>query len=119
VVSTVTSYASKSKEGLEIPAWFFVAPLLPTGGRNTSLVRPLFWQARTQQAAPFCCRSSRDVCVPGATRGGMQVSYCFQNVLMGTFLTCKYREGEGVFRSDSVTTLAILKEVRVAAMACF
>jgi hypothetical protein len=49
----------------------------------------------------------------------MQVSYCFQNVLMGTFLTCKYREGEGVFRSDSVTTLAILKEVRVAAMACF
>jgi len=30
--------------------------------------------------------------------------------LMGTVLTCRYKAGEGVFRSDSVTSLAILKE---------
>jgi len=39
-----------------------------------------------------------------------EVSYCFESVLMGTVLTARYKAGEGIFRSDSVTTLAILRE---------
>lgn len=41
---------------------------------------------------------------------GDEVTYHFESVLMGTVLMCKYKAGEGVFRSDSITTLAILKE---------
>mmetsp|Transcript_38791 Transcript_38791/g.74315 ORF Transcript_38791/g.74315 Transcript_38791/m.74315 type:complete len:719 (+) Transcript_38791:332-2488(+) len=41
---------------------------------------------------------------------GDDVYFAFESVLMGTILTCKYKAGEGVFRSDSLTTLAILKE---------
>mmetsp|Transcript_16876 Transcript_16876/g.20317 ORF Transcript_16876/g.20317 Transcript_16876/m.20317 type:complete len:715 (+) Transcript_16876:403-2547(+) len=41
---------------------------------------------------------------------GDEVTYCFESVLLKTILICKYKAGEGVFRSDSITTLAILKE---------
>lgn len=39
-----------------------------------------------------------------------EMSYFFRNVLLGTVLTAQYREGEAVFRSDSITTLAVLRE---------
>mmetsp|Transcript_628 Transcript_628/g.2088 ORF Transcript_628/g.2088 Transcript_628/m.2088 type:complete len:729 (-) Transcript_628:128-2314(-) len=41
---------------------------------------------------------------------GEDASYCFRSSLLGTVLLCQYRGGEGVFRSDSITSLAILKE---------
>jgi len=54
--------------------------------------------------------AGRELGLPPPWFVNTQVTYNFQNVLMGTFLTCKYREGEGIFRSVFVITLAILKE---------
>ena len=35
----------------------------------------------------------------------------FKNAFLGTILTCSYKKNEGIFSSDSVSTIAILKEV--------
>lgn len=80
--------------------------------------RLVFRSERLEGAADRTVSTGGHFLWPTARRGAWvaarctctQVAYNFQNVLMGTFLTCKYREGEGVFRSDSITTLAILKE---------
>ena len=36
---------------------------------------------------------------------------CFRNAFVGSHLICTYQDGEAVFRSDSVTTITILKQV--------
>lgn len=36
---------------------------------------------------------------------------CFKSSFLGTILVCDYRAGEGIFSSDSVTVISILKEV--------
>jgi Bardet-Biedl syndrome 7 protein len=41
-----------------------------------------------------------------------EVSMCFRNAYVASILTCKYRKGDANFSSDSVSTIAILKEVR-------
>ena len=38
-------------------------------------------------------------------------SFAFRNTFLGSILLCAYRKGDATFRSDSVTTLAIVKEV--------
>jgi len=40
-----------------------------------------------------------------------EVSMNFRNCFLGTILSAEYRKGEAVFKSDSVSTIAILKEV--------
>eukprot|EP00164_Ancoracysta_twista_P005357 GFYU01007326.1.p1 GENE.GFYU01007326.1~~GFYU01007326.1.p1 ORF type:complete len:720 (+),score=217.69 GFYU01007326.1:110-2269(+) len=35
----------------------------------------------------------------------------FKSTFLGTVLSCQYKKNEGVFRSDSITTIAIMKEV--------
>lgn len=40
-----------------------------------------------------------------------EVTMNFRNCYLGTLLVATYRKGEAVFRSDSVSTIAILKEV--------
>eukprot|EP00753_Platysulcus_tardus_P008396 PLAT15951.1.p1 GENE.PLAT15951.1~~PLAT15951.1.p1 ORF type:complete len:726 (+),score=440.69 PLAT15951.1:25-2202(+) len=41
---------------------------------------------------------------------GDDMELLFVNSFVGTVLSCEYRRGEATFRSDSVTTLAILRE---------
>jgi len=38
-------------------------------------------------------------------------SFAFRNTFLGTLLLCSYRKGEATFKSDSLTSLAIVKEV--------
>ena len=45
-----------------------------------------------------------------APNGQDEISYDFENVLLSTVLQVTVREGEGRFRSDSITPLALLKE---------
>jgi len=40
-----------------------------------------------------------------------EVSFGFRNTFLGTLLLCSYRKGDAAFRSDSLTSLAIVKEV--------
>jgi len=40
-----------------------------------------------------------------------EASFAFRNTFLDTLLLCTYRQGEATFRSDSLTTLAIVKEV--------
>ena len=42
---------------------------------------------------------------------GEEASFAFRNTFLDTLLLCDYRRGEATFRSDSLTTLAIVKEV--------
>eukprot|EP00741_Cyanophora_paradoxa_P006490 tig00001003_g6283.t1 len=48
--------------------------------------------------------------VPARYPAGDELSFWFRNVFLGTLLTCTYKKGEASFRSDSLSTLAILKE---------
>ena len=41
-----------------------------------------------------------------------EVSFAFRNTFLGTLLLAKYAKGEATFKSESLTTLAIVKEVR-------
>jgi len=47
--------------------------------------------------------------VPERLTGG-EVTFCFQSTFVGTALIATYKKGEATYRSDSVTTLAVLKE---------
>eukprot|EP00002_Diphylleia_rotans_P015631 TRINITY_DN3026_c0_g1_i1.p1 TRINITY_DN3026_c0_g1~~TRINITY_DN3026_c0_g1_i1.p1 ORF type:complete len:624 (-),score=133.29 TRINITY_DN3026_c0_g1_i1:700-2571(-) len=38
------------------------------------------------------------------------VFYCFQSTFLGTYLFCRYKKGYLVLRSDSISTISILKE---------
>ena len=40
-----------------------------------------------------------------------EASFTFRNTFLDTLLLIDYRKGEASFRSDSLTTLAIVKEV--------
>jgi len=40
-----------------------------------------------------------------------EVELFFRNAFLGSFLSCKYGDKEAVFKSDSISTIAILKEV--------
>jgi len=40
-----------------------------------------------------------------------EVSFAFKSSFLGTLLLCDYKKGEATFRSDSLTSLAIVKEV--------
>lgn len=35
----------------------------------------------------------------------------FKNVFLGTFLVCKYSKGEAEFKSNNISTIAIIKDV--------
>lgn len=40
-----------------------------------------------------------------------EASFAFRNTFLDTLLICAYKKGEATFHSDSLTTLAIVKEV--------
>jgi len=42
---------------------------------------------------------------------GEDIVMFYRNTFLGTVLICQYRKGEGIFRSDNVSTISILKEV--------
>ena len=42
---------------------------------------------------------------------GDTCAYAFRSTYLDTFLTCEYRKGDAVFRSDSLNTIAIVKDV--------
>ncbi|XP_078457100.1 BBSome complex member BBS7 isoform X1 [Lampetra fluviatilis] len=42
---------------------------------------------------------------------GDSVTYYFQNTFLETQLECVYRKGEGVFKSDNISTISILKDI--------
>lgn len=48
--------------------------------------------------------------VPARVQGD-EVRFTFRNVFLGNILLCTYRRGEATFQSDSVSAIAILKEV--------
>ncbi|XP_073428110.1 BBSome complex member BBS7 isoform X2 [Dendrobates tinctorius] len=49
--------------------------------------------------------------VPEKPPAGEDVVFYFQNTFLDTLLECSYRKGEGVFKSDNISTISILKDV--------
>ncbi|KAM4808655.1 BBSome complex member BBS7 isoform 1-T3 [Rhinophrynus dorsalis] len=49
--------------------------------------------------------------VPEKTPVGENITFYFQNTFLDTQLECSYRKGEGVFKSDNISTISILKDV--------
>ncbi|KAG8592861.1 hypothetical protein GDO81_000644 [Engystomops pustulosus] len=49
--------------------------------------------------------------VPEKPPVGEDVVFYFQNTFLNTQLECSYRKGEGVFKSDNISTISILKDV--------
>ncbi|KAM4052916.1 BBSome complex member BBS7 isoform 1-T2 [Anomaloglossus baeobatrachus] len=49
--------------------------------------------------------------VPEKPPVGEDVVFYFQNTFLDTLLECSYRKGEGVFKSDNISTISILKDV--------
>ncbi|XP_041130154.1 Bardet-Biedl syndrome 7 protein [Polyodon spathula] len=49
--------------------------------------------------------------VPEKTPAGDDVTFYFQNTFLDTQLQCTYSKGEGVFKSDNISTISILKDV--------
>ncbi|XP_075056418.1 BBSome complex member BBS7 isoform X2 [Mixophyes fleayi] len=49
--------------------------------------------------------------VPEKTPVGEDITFYFQNTFLDTQLECSYRKGEGVFKSDNISTISILKDV--------
>ncbi|XP_043917464.1 Bardet-Biedl syndrome 7 protein [Protopterus annectens] len=49
--------------------------------------------------------------VPEKIPVGDNVTFYFENTFLGTELECTYRKGEGMFKSDNISTISILKDV--------
>ncbi|KAK1175356.1 hypothetical protein AOXY_G3052 [Acipenser oxyrinchus oxyrinchus] len=49
--------------------------------------------------------------VPEKTPAGDDVTFYFQNTFLDTQLQCTYSKGEGIFKSDNISTISILKDV--------
>lgn len=49
--------------------------------------------------------------VPEKTPVGENITYYFRNTFLDTQLQCSYRKGEGIFKSDNISTISILKDV--------
>ncbi|XP_077135152.1 BBSome complex member BBS7 isoform X1 [Ranitomeya variabilis] len=49
--------------------------------------------------------------VPEKPPAEEDVVFYFQNTFLDTLLECSYRKGEGVFKSDNISTISILKDV--------
>ncbi|OBS70111.1 hypothetical protein A6R68_01350 [Neotoma lepida] len=49
--------------------------------------------------------------VPEKPPAGECATFYFQNTFLDTQLECIYRKGEGVFKSDNISTISILKDV--------
>ena len=64
-------------------------------------------------ACPVQVHSWVIVCMPEvpARLQTEEAKFVFRNTFLGSLLLCEYRKGEASFRSDSVTSLAIVKEV--------
>ncbi|XP_018420239.1 PREDICTED: Bardet-Biedl syndrome 7 protein [Nanorana parkeri] len=49
--------------------------------------------------------------VPEKSPVGEDITFYFQNTFLDTQLECSYRKGEGIFKSDNISTISILKDV--------
>ncbi|XP_012877555.1 PREDICTED: Bardet-Biedl syndrome 7 protein isoform X2 [Dipodomys ordii] len=49
--------------------------------------------------------------VPEKPPAGESVTFCFQNTFLDTQLESVYRKGQGIFKSDNISTISILKDV--------
>ncbi|KAM5194420.1 BBSome complex member BBS7 [Mantella aurantiaca] len=49
--------------------------------------------------------------VPEKPSVGEDITFYFQNTFLDTQLECSYRKGEGIFKSDNISTISILKDV--------
>ncbi|XP_077867957.1 BBSome complex member BBS7-like [Saccoglossus kowalevskii] len=49
--------------------------------------------------------------IPERTPSGDSVNFNFLSTFLDTQLDCSYKKGEGVFRSDNISTISILKDV--------
>ncbi|CAH1777872.1 unnamed protein product [Owenia fusiformis] len=49
--------------------------------------------------------------LPERTPAGDSVSFHFLSSFLDTMLDCSYKKGEGIFRSDNISTISILKDV--------
>ncbi|XP_070553841.1 BBSome complex member BBS7-like isoform X2 [Ptychodera flava] len=49
--------------------------------------------------------------LPERTPSGDSVNFNFLSTFLDTQLECTYRKGEGIFRSDNISTISILKDV--------
>ncbi|KAM4708731.1 BBSome complex member BBS7 isoform 2-T2 [Discoglossus pictus] len=49
--------------------------------------------------------------VPEKCPVGENITFFFQNTFLDTQLECSYRKGEGIFKSDNISTISILKDV--------
>ncbi|KAI4879524.1 hypothetical protein NFI96_026821 [Prochilodus magdalenae] len=49
--------------------------------------------------------------VPEKTPAGENITFYFQNTFLGTQLEASYCKGEGIFKSDNISTISILKDV--------
>jgi len=51
------------------------------------------------------------LCLPSVPPHYGEGNMCFRNAFVGSHLLCRYRDGELVVRSDSISTMTILKQV--------
>ncbi|XP_074129907.1 BBSome complex member BBS7 isoform X2 [Sminthopsis crassicaudata] len=73
---------------------------------NTLTLTGQFSFAEVHSWVVFCLPE-----VPEKTPAGECVTFYFQNTFLDTQLESTYRKGEGVFKSDNISTISILKDV--------
>lgn len=71
---------------------------------NTLTLRGNFSQGEVHNWISNCLPE-----VPGRINSSDENVLVFKNVFLDTFLECKYSKGEAEFRSDNISTIAILK----------
>ena len=73
---------------------------------NTLTLTGQFSFAEVHSWVVFCLPE-----VPEKPPAGECATFYFQNTFLDTQLECVYRKGEGVFKSDNISTISILKDV--------
>ncbi|KAM8969275.1 Bardet-Biedl syndrome 7 protein [Sarcophilus harrisii] len=73
---------------------------------NTLTLTGQFSFAEVHSWVVFCLPE-----VPEKTPAGECVTFYFQNTFLDTQLESTYRKGEGIFKSDNISTISILKDV--------
>ncbi|XP_006007349.1 Bardet-Biedl syndrome 7 protein [Latimeria chalumnae] len=73
---------------------------------NTLTLRGQFSFAEVHSWVVFCLPE-----VPEKVPAEESVTFYFQNTFLDTQLECTYRKGEGIFKSDNISTISILKDV--------
>ncbi|ERE90914.1 putative Bardet-Biedl syndrome 7 protein like protein [Cricetulus griseus] len=91
---------------LELKDLLYGRQSIPELPMNTLTLIGQFSFAEVHSWVVFCLPE-----VPEKPPAGESATFYFQNTFLDTQLECVYRKGEGVFKSDNISTISILKDV--------